>query len=46
MEVVQNHPLFFPFDFDLNMLELREDKSLTFFNQGIDDLVVEKNVSY
>ena len=46
MEVVQNHPLFFPFDFDLDMLELREDKSLTFFNQGIDDLVVEKNAAY
>lgn len=45
MEVVQNHPLFFPFDFDLDMLKLRKDKNLTFFNQGMDDLVVERNIS-
>lgn len=45
MEVVRNHPLFFAFNLDLDMLKLRKDKALTFYNQGIDDLVVEKNPS-
>jgi len=43
---IHQHPFLFPFDIDLNLFELREDKSFSFYYQGINDLVVEKNHIY
>ena len=46
MNQIQNHPLVFPFDIDYNMLELRENTELSFYHQGLNDLVVERNATY
>ncbi|WP_338472808.1 hypothetical protein R4Z10_08815 [Niallia sp. XMNu-256] len=44
LDMIQNHPLFFPFSYDLNVLELREKSEFAFYRQGIDTLVVERSV--
>ncbi len=44
VNTVINHPLFFPFQIDLNLYELRErDNNLTFYYQGVENLVVERD---
>lgn len=43
VNTITNHPLFFPFQFDLNLHELRERKDyFNFHYQGVEDLVVER----
>lgn len=43
VNVITGHPLFFPFQIDLNLHELRERKNnLTFYYQGVENLVVER----
>lgn len=42
VELIPNHPLFFPFDFELNVAELRDGNTFSFHYQGVKDLVVEK----
>lgn len=42
LKEIQNHPLFFPFNYDFNTYELRQQKSLVFYRQGVDTLVVER----
>lgn len=44
LDIVQNHTLFFPFTYELNLLELRQKSELVFHRQGINTLVVERNV--
>jgi hypothetical protein len=44
VDIVQNHLLFFPFTYELNVLELRQKSNLVFHRQGMDTLVVERNV--
>ena len=44
LDIIQNHPLFFPFIYNLNVLELRQKNELAFYRQGIDTLVVERSV--
>ncbi|PWA07897.1 hypothetical protein DCC39_15965 [Pueribacillus theae] len=41
---ITNHPMFFPFQFDLNLHKLREYRNnFTFHFEGVENLVVEKN---
>ncbi|MBO0994836.1 hypothetical protein [Bacillus sp. SD088] len=43
VNTITSHPLFFPFQFDLNLHELRERKDyFTFHYQGVENLVVER----
>lgn len=43
VNTITNHPLFFPFQFDLNLHELRERRDyFTFHFQGVENLVVER----
>src|SRR5690625_57351 len=42
MDEIQNHPLLFPFEVNFKMVELRKNKELAFFNQGSNELVVER----
>ncbi|MEV5114454.1 hypothetical protein [Peribacillus frigoritolerans] len=42
LDIIQNHSLFFPFTYELNVLELRQKSELVFYRQGIDTLVVER----
>lgn len=44
VDIVQNHLLFFPFSYELNVLELRQKSDLIFHRQGMDTLVVERKV--
>ena len=41
IEVLQNHIIFFPFQYDFDLFELRQKKELNFHQQGIDNLIVE-----
>lgn len=43
---IYDHPVLFPFDIELDLLELREDDSFSFFYQGTNDLVVEQKHTY
>ncbi|RFA35520.1 hypothetical protein CAI16_07710 [Virgibacillus dokdonensis] len=43
VDLIENHPLFFPFNCELNITELRERKSFSFYRQGVKDLVIERN---
>lgn len=43
VNTITSYPLFFPFQFDLNLQELRERKDyFTFHYQGVENLVVER----
>ncbi|MBD3107922.1 hypothetical protein IEO70_06045 [Bacillus sp. AGMB 02131] len=42
LDIIQNHSVFFPFNYEFNMFELREKEGLAFHRQGLDKLVVEK----
>ncbi|MGM0840263.1 MAG: hypothetical protein ACQEWE_06035 [Bacillota bacterium] len=44
VDLVQNHQLFFPFTYELNISELRDRKTFSFHRQGVKDLVIEKSV--
>jgi len=44
LDVVENHILFFPFSYELNILELRQYSDFVFHRQGVDTLVVERNI--
>lgn len=44
LDIAQNHSLFFPFSYELNVLELRQKSDLSLYRQGIDTFVVERNV--
>lgn len=41
IDVLQNHIIFFPFQYDFDLFELRQKKELIFHQQGIDNLIVE-----
>ncbi|MGI1798587.1 hypothetical protein ACRPLQ_09040 [Priestia sp. TRN 1309] len=43
LDIIQDHSLFFPFMYELNLLELRQHNGLVFHRQGMDALVVERN---
>lgn len=44
LDVIEKHPVFFPFSFDFNFVELRNNPKLTIHRQGINALIAEKNV--
>jgi hypothetical protein len=44
LDLVQNHLLFFPFTYELNVLELRQKDDLVIHRQGMDTLVIERSV--
>lgn len=41
IEVLQNHIIFFPFEYDFNLFELRQKNDLNFYRQDINDIIVE-----
>ncbi|MFC4660777.1 hypothetical protein [Oceanobacillus aidingensis] len=43
VDLIENHQLFFPFNCEINITELRERKIFSFYRQGVNDLVIEKN---
>lgn len=45
MDIIQNHILYFPFNYDFNLLELRQYENLVFHRQGLNTLIVEHNIS-
>jgi hypothetical protein len=44
LDVIQNHPVFFPFSFIFNFVELRNNQKLTIHRQGINEIIAEKSV--
>lgn len=42
VDMIENHPIFFPFQYSLNVFKLREREELTFHYEGMNQLVVEK----
>ncbi|MFD2759746.1 hypothetical protein [Lentibacillus juripiscarius] len=43
VEFIHHHPLFFPFNYELDVLGLQDYEALSFHRQGVKDLVIEKN---
>lgn len=41
IEILQNHPLFFPFSYEFDLYELRQQKDLIFHRHGVGEVVVE-----
>lgn len=44
IETLHNHPLFFPFSYEFDLYELRQQKDLIFHRHGIGEIVVEIKV--
>ncbi|MGG2093477.1 hypothetical protein AB1283_12335 [Bacillus sp. S13(2024)] len=44
LDVIQNHILFFPFSYEFNLMELRKNPDFVFHRQGVDTIVVERNI--
>lgn len=42
IDLVENHPIFFPFQYNLNLFELRKREEFSFYYEGLNNLVVEK----
>ncbi|PEK99504.1 hypothetical protein [Bacillus sp. AFS017336] len=45
VDTIQNHILLFPFSYEFNLFELRQDSELIFHRQGVNELVVERKIS-
>lgn len=44
LDLIQNHSLFFPFSYEFDLLHLRKSSDITIHRQGINTLVVERNI--
>ncbi|WP_174612905.1 hypothetical protein [Virgibacillus ihumii] len=42
VQFIHHHPLFFPFDYKLDVVGLQEYEAFSFHRQGVKDLVIEK----
>lgn len=41
LDIIESHPMLFPFDHEFNLFELRQCEAITLHHQGVDTLIVE-----